>query len=123
MQRIERLWQMLLTPFQRKKELQGKQRHTMNPGMKNTLISMLYPTALIIAKDVLLIGTGAHIEVTMSTVGTTARTINIRLQGTICPGKTPAKNQCVTTVQVSMISLNAHNIKKIKISVHVQNNR
>ena len=46
----------------------------MNPGMKNPLTSMLYPTVLIIVKEVLLMGTAALIEITMSTVGTTART-------------------------------------------------
>ena len=62
MQRIGKPWLMLLTPLQRWQELQGKQRHTMNPGMRNLLISMLYLTILIIAKEDLLTGTGAPIN-------------------------------------------------------------
>ena len=74
------------------------------------------------SQEVLLIGTGALIEVTMSTVGTTARTIHIRLQGTIHPGRT-AKNHCVTTVQAPIISQNPHNTKKVKVSINMQHNR
>ena len=55
------------------------------------------------------------IKITMSAVGTTARTIH--------PGKTAAMNQCVTTVQVPIASLNAHNIKKIRISINAKHNR
>ena len=68
----------------------GKHRHAMNPGMRNLLTSMLYLTILIIAKENLLTGTRVPIKITMATVGTTARTIHIRLQGTIYPGKTAA---------------------------------
>ena len=77
---------------------------------------MLYPTALIIVKEVLLIGTRALIEVTMTMLGTTARTIHIRLLGAIQPGREAARNQCVANVQVPIISLNVHNTKKIKLS-------
>ena len=76
---------------------------------------MLYPTVIITVKEVLLTGTEAPIKITMSAVGTTARTTH--------PGKTATKNQCVTTVRVSITSLNAHNIKKIRISINAQHNR
>ena len=92
MKRIGRPWQMLSIPLQRWQELQGKQRHTMNPGMTNPLISMLYPTTIITVKEVLLTGTGAPLKITMSAVGTTAKTIH--------PGRIATKNQCVTTVWV-----------------------
>ena len=38
-------------------------------------------------------------------------------------GKTAAKNQYVTTVQVPITSLDAHNIKRIRISMNAQHNR
>ena len=56
--------------------------------MRNPLISMLYPTVIITVKEVLLTGTESPIKITMSAVETTARTNH--------PGKTVAKNQCVT---------------------------
>ena len=93
----------------------GKPKHTMNPGMRNPLTSMLYQTVIITVKQVPLTGTKAPIKITMSAVVTAARTIH--------PGKTAAKNQRVTTVQVPTTSLNAHNIKKIRISINAQHNR
>ena len=69
----------------------------MKQDMRNPLTSMLYPTILIIAKEVLSVGTRALIEVTMVAIGTTARTIHIRLQRTIHPGK--------TAIKTSMLSL------------------
>ena len=58
-------------------------------------------------REVLLTGTRTHIKITMLTVGTTVTPIH--------PGKTAAKNQCVTTVQVPTTSQSAHNIKRIKV--------
>ena len=66
--------------------------------MRNQLMSMLYPTILIVVKEVLLVGTWVCIGVTMPIVGTTARTAHIKLQGTIHQGKTAVKNQYVITV-------------------------
>ena len=71
---------------------------------------MLYPTILMTVKEVLLTGIEAPIKVTMSAVGTTARTIH--------PGQIATKNQCVTTVQVPITSLHAHNIKKIMTGIN-----
>ena len=53
---------------------------------------MLYLTILIMAKEDLLTGTEAPIKITMVTIGATAKTIH--------PGRTAAKHQCVSTVQV-----------------------
>ena len=87
----------------------------MNPGMRNPLIAILYPTIIITVKKVLLTGAKAPIKITMSAVGTTARTIH--------PGKIATKSQCVTTVQVPLTSLNAHNIKKIRAGINTLHNR
>ena len=70
------------------------------PRMRNPLTSMLYLTILIVVKEVLLVGTRALIGVTMPAAGMTARTVHIKLQGTIHPGKTPVENQYVINAQV-----------------------
>ena len=68
--------------------------------MKNPLTSMLYPIILLIAKEVLSVGTVAFIEVIVVISGTTARTIHFKLKGTIHPGKAVIKNQYVITAWV-----------------------
>ena len=79
-------------------KMAGKQKHTMNWGMRHPLISMLYLTILIV-REVLLVGTGADTEVPIATIGTTHIAIPSRLQGTIHPSKAankePACYHCV----------------------------
>ena len=69
-------------------------------------------------KEVLLTGTEALTKITkvaITAVGTIVRTMH--------QDKRVTKNQCVTTVQVSITSPTAHNIKRIRTSINTLHNK
>ena len=67
--------------------------------MKYPLTSLLY-LIILIAKEVLLVGTGELTEVPIATIETTPKAILSRLQGTFHLSTAVIKNQHVITVQV-----------------------
>ena len=69
----------------------GKQKHTVNKGMRNLLTSMLYFTILIV-REVILVGTRELTEVPIATIETTCKAILSRLQGT-------SQQQCCSTLE------------------------